>query len=145
MTPTCIDLKREFGDRFKVVYEESYQAERGDHGRAEDPWLMVVLCLHGEIYPYGDDQLVASTKVAGGIARTLKALPFVTTHKDGSDGADVLFPVDRFEEIAAIMKPKRRRQVSDAERKRLAEMGAEFRFSPGAQSPKTAQICVPST
>ena len=145
MTAECVNLKERFGDRFKVANEESYQAERGDHGRAEDPWLMVILCLNGEIYPYGDDQLVASTKVAGGVARALTALAFTTLHKDGSDGADVIFPVDRFDEVAGIMKPRKRRRVSDAERKRLAEMGAKFRFSPGAQVPQTAQFCVPST
>lgn len=29
--PACINLKEHYGDRFKVVYEESYSAERGDH------------------------------------------------------------------------------------------------------------------
>ena len=57
----------------------------------------------------------------------------------------MIFPVDRFEDVAGIMKPRKRRQVSDAERKRLAVMGAKFRFTPGAQTSQTAQICVPST
>ena len=55
MTAECVNLKARFGGRFKVVYEESYAAERGGHGRAEDPWLMVIPCQHGEIYPYGYD------------------------------------------------------------------------------------------
>jgi len=105
---------------------------------------LVIPCQHGELYPYGDDQLVASTKVAGGVARALKALTFTTLHQDGSDGVDVIFPVDRFEKVAGIMKPRKRRQVSDAGRKRLAVMGAKFRFTPGAQAPETAQFCVPS-
>ena len=145
MMAECVNLKEQFGDRFKVAYEESYQAERGDHCRAEDPWLMIMLCRHGEIYPFGGDQLVASTKVAGGIARVLKGLSYTIVYQDGSDGVDVLFPGDRFEEIAAIMKPRKRRQISDAEGKRLAEMGAKFRFMPGAQAPETAQISLPST
>ena len=139
---TCINLQQQFGNRFRVTYEESYYAERGDRARAEEPWLMIIPCKHGEIYPFGDDDLVASTKIAGGIARVLKALPFATTHQDGTDGVDVRFPVGRFDEIAEIMKPKRRRQVSDAERRRLAEMGSKFRFTPGAQAPQTARKCV---
>ena len=91
-----------YGDRFKVVYEESYYAERGDNGRAEDPWLMVVLCQNGEIYPYGDDQLVASTKSRGAVAKQLQGLEFAILHKDGADGSDVIFPVDRFEVIEGV-------------------------------------------
>ena len=142
---TCINLQQQFGDRFRVTYEESYYAERGDRARAEEPWLMIIPCKHGEIYPFGDDDLVASTKIAGGIARVLKSLTFTTVHQDGTDGVDVRFPVGRFDEIAAIMKPKRRRQVSDAERLRLAEIGVRFRFTHGCQSPQTARESVPST
>ena len=121
MTAECVNLKEQFGDRFKVTYEESYRAERGDNGRAEDPWLMVMLCQHGEIYPYGDDQLVASTKVAGGIARALKALPFTTLHQDGTDGVDVIFPADRFEDVAAIMKPRKRRRMTEEAKQQAAK------------------------
>ena len=152
MTAECVNLKERFGDRFKVVYEESYQAERGEHGRAEDPWLMIMLCQHGEIYPYGDDQLVASTKVVGGIARALKALPFTTLHQDGSDGADVIFPVDRFEDVAGIMKSRKRRRMTEAAKWQAADRLRQYQFTKGqtptgaaVQRENRGQICVPST
>ena len=129
MEPTCINLKREFGDRFKVAYEESYAAERGNHARAEDPWLMVILCQHGEIYPYGDDLLVASTKKAGSIARTLKALPYVSLYREGFCGSDLIFPLDQFEAVAAIMKPRKRRRLSEAARRRAADRLRKYQFT----------------
>ena len=54
--------------------------------------------------------------------------------------------MEHFDEVAKIMKPRKRRQVSEAERQRLAEMSA--RYSPlrkkppipFPESPETAQI-----
>ena len=94
---------------------------------------MVVLCQNGEIYPYDDDQLVASAKSRGTVAKQLQDLEFTTLHKDGADGMDVIFPVDRFEDIVPIMKPRKKRQVSEKERQRLAEIGAKHRFTGGVQ------------
>lgn len=149
MTAECVNLKVRFGDRLKVTYEESYVAERGDHAWAEDPWLMVIPCLHGEIYPYGDDQLVASTKVAGGIAKMLKALPFTMLHREGSDGADVIFPVDRFMDVAEIMKPRRRRRMTEEAKQQMVERLRKYQFGKGqsrvsvaAQSETQGRICV---
>lgn len=38
----CINLKKRFGDRFKVAYEESYYAQYGANARGEDPWYMIL-------------------------------------------------------------------------------------------------------
>ena len=62
---TCINLKERFGDRYKVEHEESYHADRGENARTEDPWLQVLLCQHGHIYPHGRDVLAASTNTRG--------------------------------------------------------------------------------
>lgn len=55
----CLNLKRIFGERYKVAYEESYYAEYGPNAYREDPWLMVLLCQHGEICPWGGQNLAA--------------------------------------------------------------------------------------
>ena len=49
----CINLKEMFGDRYKVTYEESYYADHGETAYKEDPWLMILLCQHGHICPWG--------------------------------------------------------------------------------------------
>jgi hypothetical protein len=56
----------------------------------------------------------------GGIAQALKALTFTTLHQDGSDGADVIFPVDRFEQVAKIMKPRKRRRMTPEDQQQAA-------------------------
>jgi hypothetical protein len=125
---TCVDLKAQFGDRFRITYEESYSADRGDGARAQDPWLLIMPCRYGRIYPHGGDLLGASTDRRGATARALAALPGVRVVQDGSDGINVTFPKAEFEAVAAIMKPKRRRVLTAEQRERLVAIGAKHRF-----------------
>ncbi len=81
-----VNLKERYGHRFKVAYDESYYAERGDHGRAEDARLMVLLCDHGHMYPFGGDLLAASTDKRGAVAGRLAGLDCTTVVQDGDDG-----------------------------------------------------------
>jgi hypothetical protein len=54
----------------------------------------------------------------------------------------VLFDVGDFDKVAEVMHPRRRRQVSEAERERLRTLGAKYRFQPGVQSEHTTRPCV---
>jgi len=140
----CIHLRERFGDRYKVRYEESYYAERGPHARGDDPWLQIIPCRRGHIFPHGGELLAASTDAAGPAAKRLKALPGVKVHQDGSDGVTVLFPVERFDQVADIMHPRRRRIVSEKERARLKRMGKAYLFTkdPAPQEPPGQRPCV---
>ena len=132
--PDCINLKQRFGEQFRVEYEESYRVERGENGRAEDPWLMILLCEHGHICPWGGTQLAACTNHAGRVATKLKALPFTTVAQDGDDGANVLFDVEHFDQVAAIMKPRRRRRLSPEARQAAGERLRKYQFRPAVES-----------
>lgn len=143
MTANCINLRERFGDRFKVRYVQDYFAEYGPNAQTEDPVYMEVPCANGFIAPWSGTELVACTARAGAVARKLGALPFTTVVQDGDDGANVAFPVERFEEVAAVMKPRRRRRLSPTARRRLAEAGVNTRFKSGIHGPHTARPCVP--
>ena len=120
-----IDLKQQFGDRYKIEYEESYQAQRE---RTPDPWLMIIPCVHGHIYVHGDGMLGAATDNNGATATKLVKLAnagYGTVVQRGDDGVNIIFPVDNFDKFAEVMEPRRRRKVSESERKRLADMGRE--------------------
>ena len=133
-SPDCVNLKERFGEWFRVEYEESYRAERGEHGWAEDPWLMVIPCQHGHICPWGGSILAACTKHAGRIVNRLKALPFTTVAQDGSDGANVLFDVEHFDQVAEIMRPRRRRRLSPEARRAAGERLRQYQFTPAVGS-----------
>ena len=137
----CVNLKQRFGDRYKVQFEESYRAERPEFRQQEVVWLMTIACENGHVSPWGGRLLAASTNKAGPVANKLKRLPFVQTAQDGEDGATVVFDIQHFDELAAVMKPRRRRQgrrLSDEERQRLVEAGAKYRFRTGRKTPDSA-------
>ena len=124
MECTCINLKERFGQRFKVVYEESYHATHGHGARAEDPWLLIVPCRYGHIFPHGGNRLAASVDGFQKVAGCLRRLPCCRVHQDGDGGElTVVFDVADFAKVARIIRPRRRRQVSAHERDRLRGMG----------------------
>ncbi|MGA2069170.1 MAG: hypothetical protein ABSG86_29730 [Thermoguttaceae bacterium] len=136
----CVNLRERFGRQYRIEYEESYYAERGAGARADDPWLQIIPCRAGHIYPWGTSTLAASTNSRGSTARKLAALDFTTVHQDGSDGMTILFPVEKFPKVAALMHPWRRRQMTEEQRQAAAERLAKYAFTPAVQRPETAQI-----
>ena len=103
---TPIDLRREFGHRWKIGLDEAAR------GRWTDPWLYMIECRHGEIFPWGDDKLAASTTGPGAVAKRLVRLADVEAVHDGSDGVTVVFPRGRLSSVTGIMKPRRARTAS---------------------------------
>lgn len=128
-----INLKERFGTRWRIEYEESYRADRGHKARTEDPWLQVIPCQHGDICPWGGDLLAACSSGRGSIAKRLTELPFATVEQDGSDGVNVGFHPDHFEEVADIMRAKRKRAPqTEAQRRAAAEnlaRGKAYQFT----------------
>jgi hypothetical protein len=133
----CINLNEQFGDRFKVEYEESYYAQYGEHAWREDPHYMILLCRHGHIYPHGSATLAASISRRGRIANRMAGLDCVTVVQDGDDGINATFDVSDFDRIAEIMKPlKARPRLSEEHKAKLIEAGRQHRFSAGSRSPE---------
>jgi hypothetical protein len=130
----CVNLRERFGRRYRVEHEESYYAQYGPRARTDDPWLQIIPCRAGHIYPWGHSTLAASTDGLGPTARKLAALAFTTVHQDGSDGVTVLFPVERFPDVAALMHPKRRRRMTEEQREAAVERLAKYAFTAARQN-----------
>jgi hypothetical protein len=112
---TPIDLRAEFGHRWKIGLDEAAR------GRWTDPWNFKVLCRYGEIVPWGNGLLAASTARAGAVANRLKALAGVEVVHDGDDGATVTFTIAVVKAVAVVMKPRTVRKVSPAQMAALNE------------------------
>lgn len=136
----CINLKKRFGKRYRIAHDEAYQAEASAFRSAEEVWLQIIPCQNGHICPWGGDNLAACTRNSRYIAERLRRMPFVTIAQDGSDGVNAVFHVDLFEEVAAIMKPRRRRVISEEQRQANITRLAKYRFSPASESGDEAQI-----
>ncbi len=102
----------------------------------------MIPCKRGHIFPWGASTLAASTNGQGPTTKRLMTLPGVTVHQDGSDGATVLFPVDRFDAVAELMLPKRRRVVSETELERLRAIGFQKAPLAHVEVENTSAVCV---
>jgi hypothetical protein len=106
MTPTCINLRELFGERFRIGHDEA----AATYAEKNDPWMMTILCDNGVIYPHGGSRLAA--ECYGPTARKLKAIAGVTVHQQGDREWCMLFDVSIFEQVAEVMKPRKRRHLS---------------------------------
>jgi hypothetical protein len=122
---TCINLRECYGDSYRVTGEPS--CSHTHHNRLCDPWYAIVLCQNGHIYPFGGDMLAAATNNRGPIATRLAQLPCVRVHQDGDDGVTVVFPAGEFAQVAALLKPRRRRRLTPEQRAERIEQLAEAR------------------
>jgi hypothetical protein len=141
----CPDLLELAGDRYKITYDPAYDPFNVPRDKL-DRWAMIVPCLYGEIFPWGAGKLAVFTR--GKLAPRLLAVPGLTLWTDGDDGRTFTFPVAAFDEVAAIVQPRKRRrgnktpeQMAEITRRGLEALARKRRDL--AQSDKTAPGGVP--
>lgn len=122
---TCINLRERFGGKYRLKRDQAYYAEHGPHGRAEEPWLWVVLGRFADLFPWGGQSLGISTHGRGARANQLKALPYVTVVQVAEDGFTLRFDIEHFAEVAKLAGLRRKRRLSDA----LLAGGRKTRFT----------------
>jgi hypothetical protein len=143
----CVNLRDYFGDCLQIGYDPAFYAEHGERARTDDPWLQVIHCQHGEIYAQGGTRLVASSYRRGAIATRLLKLPCARVERDGDDGVDISIELADFTLVAELMRPRRRRMLSVAQRQALADAGRvhQFRSQPQHAAAKRAEPPAPET
>ncbi|HXT57658.1 MAG TPA: hypothetical protein VN699_03440 [Pirellulales bacterium] len=137
MQAECPDLSAIAGRKYRLSRDESYHAEHGRLGRAEDPWTLIVSCRNGHVFPFGRGLLAASTNQRGPVAGKLLAVEGARVHQDADDGVTVVFPESEFKTVAKIMRARLRRQWSDAQRAKMQAAG--WPFLPNVPSPERSQ------
>jgi hypothetical protein len=105
----CVNLKERYGDRYRLGWDPA------DESGHRDPWMMVLLCQRAVIYPHGGDQLAVEVDGHPVTARRLAELGLRCT-QDGDHEKTFVFPLERFEEVAALVLPRRRRQLTPEQR-----------------------------
>ena len=112
----CIDLRTVAGKRYRLDCDLSHKGRT-----APDPWLLIIPCRFGHIYPHSATLLAVATN-GRVIGLKVARLSGVDVLQDGIDGMNLTFPPRLFARVAQIVKPKRKRQISDAERERLLKL-----------------------
>lgn len=118
-----INLKELYGDKYKIGHDPA--AELEPNGR-KDPWLFIIPCRYGHIYPYSDKLLAVWAEGRIIRQRIRRRFPKLENPNWGDDGEAIfLFPVVMFDGIAEIVKPKRKRQLSREHREKLVSAGTK--------------------
>jgi hypothetical protein len=130
---TCINVDLMFGDKYRITFDPAYSARHVPRAKL-DPWMMQVPCQGRgvTIYPHGADTLAVEVDRHPSIVARLKAIQGLKLHQDGDVEKAFLFNVSLFEQVAEVVKPRRRRLVSDQRRQELASYGRRYGF--GAQN-----------
>jgi len=113
LTVTPPNLQKLFGTEYLIGHDpaaETYEEKK-------DPWAMQIHC-RGQgvtIYPYAHDSLAIQCDNRPFIANKLAELG-LSIQQDGDREKTFLFSVSMFAEVAKIVKPHRRRSLSDQQR-----------------------------
>lgn len=108
----CVDLRVwAKAKRYKFRLEESYKAEDNAHVKGDGRWFVEILCQNGLIYPYGGATLLAYAK-AGVAGRVAELGADIQPHQNDGKARVFKFPVERLDQVAAILKPRKRRTVT---------------------------------
>jgi hypothetical protein len=107
-----MNLKARYGDKYRISREEG--ADR------HDPAGFVIPCKRGHIYVHGPELLGVATNGRGPIVKQLSALPGIRITQDGADGVNAVFSPEQFAAVAAIVRPKRKRKLSERQKAVLA-------------------------
>ena len=76
--------------------------------------MQTLLCQNGVIYPQGANRLAVECK--GATATRLMALPGIAVHQQGDTEWTLIFDLAIFDAVAAIVRPKRRRLLSEEQK-----------------------------
>jgi hypothetical protein len=96
------------------------------------PWLLVIPTRVGQVYPYSDALLAVTCDGHPYIAAELARFGLRAV-QDGDREKTFVATPEQFECVAHLIRPRRRRRLSDAEKARRAAL-----ISPGGTRPRRA-------
>jgi hypothetical protein len=99
-----------------------------DTARSERPWLIRIPARYGFISVHGTE-LLACYCSARRLFTSLMAIPSVRVLQRGDDEIRVIFEPGHLGDVCEIIRARKRRVATDAQRRHLATIGASSRFS----------------
>lgn len=108
-----INLKERFGDRYRITFDEAYDPKHRPKDKL-NPWMMEIPCERGTIYPDDDANLCVMIAYRPITAKKVGGLPGVELVQDGDHEKTFRFPVELFDAVAEIVRPRRKRHMTEA-------------------------------
>ena len=79
------------------------------------------------VYPWGSGWLAVEVDGRPGLVKKLVAIPGVELRQDGDGEKTFRFDVARFEAVAAVVRPRKRRRLPEGQRRACARRLARAR------------------
>ncbi len=105
-TSYVVNLREQFGQQYKVSYEESYFAQHGPASQINDPGLRVLRRHHGRPFLWGGQHLAACIEKRGAFTNKLAALCCYLAAQGGEEGLTVSFDILASHTEATAVKPR---------------------------------------
>lgn len=116
-----------FGNEYKISTDPAYDPTGIRHDNL-DPWYFTIPCKFGTIWAHGGKMLCIDIDYHDRIARKVGAIPGVRLKCDGDREKTFIFPVSLFGEVADLVKPRRRKQMTPKQRREAVKRLAPHRF-----------------
>lgn len=120
------------GQKLKVTYDPAFSAK---YKREEnlDPWYMQIECVFGVIYPYSPSEWACEVDGHPRVVGILRGLlGSNSVYQDGEGEVTFVFGQDRLDAVFEVIRPKRQRQWTEAERAQARERYMAL-FGPGSE------------
>jgi hypothetical protein len=126
-----LDLFTEFGGQYRITFDPAC-----GRGERRDPADMQIPGRFGTIYADGEGHLRVDIDGHVRLAAKVGQIPGCVLVQDGDTEKTYRFPLSAFEQVALIVKPRKRRHHSDARRQQAVADLARARAVLGKDSPR---------
>jgi hypothetical protein len=133
---TCINLLKAYGESYRITWDPAYDA-KGKHRENLDPWYAQIPCRGGTIYPFGGTLLAVEVNGHPGTTKKLLAVAGVRLIQDGDREKTFIFDVTLLPQVAEIVRPRKRKRLSEAQRRACTDRLAQVRPKFPASEQKT--------
>jgi hypothetical protein len=113
--PEPINLKKVF-----TSYRINYDPAALSRAERHSPWSYQIPCVNGTIWPYSDQLLAVDVDGHPHVARKLEQLD-LDMLVNGEHEKTFLFPLEQAEQVLEIVKPRRRRRLSNEYKMQLTD------------------------
>lgn len=125
----CINLRERFGAAYRIGYDPAVHPST-PAGKV-DPWMILIPCRPkgSNIYPYGGTKLIIEIEGHAKLRNQLRCLSCCELIQDGDTFTAFRFDVADFDAVAALVKPRKVRRLSDKHRAAAVERLRKHQFS----------------
>jgi hypothetical protein len=109
---------------YRITLDESATVDRSQESK---DWCVQIPCKHGHIGTHSDRELSAYCRSRRMISRII-SVPTARVVQEGDQEIRIAFHPEHLDAVADLLKARRKRVLTEEQRRHLANIGAASRF-----------------